>query len=141
MCYTFVEMNAAEPRLPKNYKMIYDIIRAAGHGVHFTMSDVFARVKRRQPTIGFSTVYRGIARLRDQGCIDEIEVPGTDSAVYELAGKPHAHFRCERCETVVDVPYQLPTRTLDALAAQIGAKIEQSALTLQGRCRKCVKAR
>ncbi len=108
--------------------------------MHFTMNDVFARAKRRQPAIGFSTVYRGIARLRDQGCIDEIEVPGSDCAVYELAGKPHAHFRCERCGAVVDVPYQLPTRTIDALAAQIGARIEESAVTLHGRCRACLTA-
>ncbi|HEY9085222.1 MAG TPA: transcriptional repressor [Candidatus Tyrphobacter sp.] len=129
-----------EPKLPPNYALIYEIVRRAGRGVHLTMNDVYAQAKRRRPTIGFSTVYRGIARLRDEGCIDEIEVPGSDCAVYELTGTPHAHFRCDRCGSVQDVPYRLPARTLRGLAAKIGARIEQSTVTLHGRCRPCVKA-
>lgn len=130
-------MNAAAPRLPKNYRLIYEIIRSAGHGVHFTMNDVFAQAKRRQPRIGFSTVYRGIQRLRDTGCIDEIDLPGCDSAVYELKGAPHAHFRCERCGRVEDVSYQLPPRTLAALSEQTGATIDAAVLALRGVCRAC----
>jgi Fur family peroxide stress response transcriptional regulator len=132
-------MNAAgqPPRLPKNYRLIYEILHDAGHGVHFTMGDVFALAKRKQPAIGFSTVYRGIARLRDIGCIDEIELPGTDSAVYELKGTPHAHFRCERCGRVEDVAYQLPVQTIAALARRAGATIDTATLSLRGTCRDC----
>lgn len=132
-------MNAASEssRLPRNYRLIYDIIRSAGHGVHFTMNDVFVQAKRRQPKIGFSTIYRGIHRLREAGCIDEIELPGTDGAVYELKGAPHAHFRCERCGSVEDVPYQLSQRTIATLGEQTGAAIESAALSLRGTCRAC----
>jgi Fur family peroxide stress response transcriptional regulator len=129
---------SGEPaRLPKNYRLVYDIIRSAGQGVHFTMNDVFAHAKRRRPKIGFTTVYRGIQRLRDLGCIDEIDLPGTDSAVYELKGEPHAHFRCERCGKVEDVPFVLPARTIDALAARTGVTIDAAIVTLSGACRNC----
>ncbi len=131
-------MNAPEsPRLPKNYRIVYDVIKSAGHGVHFTMNEVFLQAKRRQPRIGFSTVYRGIARLRDIGCIDEIDLPGSDSAVYELKGAPHAHFRCERCGRVEDVPYQLPPRTIATLSARSGATIASAVVALRGTCRNC----
>jgi Fur family transcriptional regulator, ferric uptake regulator len=129
---------ASKPvRLPKNYDLIYDIIRAAGAGVHLTTSDVFARAKDRRPQIGFSTVYRGIARLRDLELIDEISVPGAESAVYELAGKPHAHFRCSTCGVVEDVWYQVSPSVISAIAEQTGAQIDDTTLTLHGQCRTC----
>jgi Fe2+ or Zn2+ uptake regulation protein len=124
-------------RLPKNYELIFEIIRAAGTGIHLTTSDVFAQAKARRPAIGFSTVYRGVQRLRDLGLIDEIVVPGSDSAVYELMGSPHAHFRCDRCGIVDDVDFVLPDRTIAELAAQTGAHVADVSLTLHGVCRSC----
>ena len=123
--------------LPKNYALLYDIVRGAGHGVHFTMNELFAHAKRRQPRIGFSTVYRGVQRLRDAGCIDEIELPGNDGAVYELKGTPHAHFRCELCGRVQDVAFALSARTLGAIAESTGAQIAHTSVALSGRCRSC----
>lgn len=135
-----MEPASKQVRLPKNYQLIYEIIRAAGQGVHLTTSDVFARAKRRRPHIGFSTVYRGIARLRDLQLVDEIQVPGAESAVYELTGKPHAHFRCSRCGVVEDVWYQVSPRIIATIAEQTGAQIEETTLTLHGLCHGCVTA-
>ncbi len=127
----------AEPRLPKNHRVVLEIIRGAGPGVHLTTSDVFARAKNRRPAIGFSTVYRGIQRLRDLALIDEVVVPGAEAAVYELARAAHAHFRCDRCSTVADVPYTMPPRTLAEIAKTSGARIDEARLTLHGLCRAC----
>jgi Fe2+ or Zn2+ uptake regulation protein len=129
---------ASKPvRLPKNYDLIYDIIRAAGPGVHLTTSDVFARAKDRRPQIGFSTVYRGIARLRDLELVDEISLPGSESAVYEVSTKPHAHFRCSTCGAVEDVWYQVSPSDISAIAEQTGAQIVETTVTLHGQCRQC----
>jgi Fe2+ or Zn2+ uptake regulation protein len=127
----------AVPRLPKNHQVVLEIVRSAGHGVHLTTADLFARAKSRRPAIGFSTVYRGIQRLRDLALIDEILVPGADAAVYELAGTAHAHFRCNRCGTVADVPYKVPARAVAEIAKTCGARIDEAKVTLHGLCRAC----
>jgi Fe2+ or Zn2+ uptake regulation protein len=124
-------------RLPKNYQLVYDIVRAAGTGVHLTTSALFTLAKKRRPAIGFTTVYRGVQRLRDLGLIDEIVVPGSDAAVYEPAGAPHAHFRCVRCGLVEDVDYRLAPQTVSALARATGARIDEVSVTLHGECRAC----
>jgi Fe2+ or Zn2+ uptake regulation protein len=126
-------------RLPKNYQAIYEIMRAAGHGVHLTTNDVFLRAKRRCPKIGFSTVYRGVRRLRDLKLIDEIVLPGSDSAVYELMGEPHAHFHCDRCGRVQDVAYRLSPQAIGKLSRQTGAQIDEALLTLHGSCGACLR--
>jgi Fe2+ or Zn2+ uptake regulation protein len=92
---------------------------------------------RRRPGIGFSTVYRGLERLRDLGLISELYVPGTDAATYEPSGPRHAHFRCTTCGAIEDVPYAIPARTLTTLAHKHGFTIDAERVTFEGRCAAC----
>ena len=128
----------AVPRLPKNYRALLDILEAAGHGKHFSTTELFEAAKERLPGIGFTTVYRGLQRLRALALVDEIEIPGADAAVYEVASTEHAHFRCDRCGTVVDVPFELPPDALAAFAKSEGARVTGAKITLHGSCANCL---
>jgi Fur family transcriptional regulator, ferric uptake regulator len=130
-------MPLAGPSLPKNYQLIRDVVEACGIGCHLTPSEIHAKVRERQPGIGLTTVYRGLERLRDLGLISEITVPGADAVTYEPAGPPHAHFRCGSCGTVEDVAFTIPVRTLKALSAQHGLRIDYQRVTFEGRCARC----
>jgi Fur family transcriptional regulator, ferric uptake regulator len=123
--------------LPKNYELIYAIVEESGIGRHLTPSDIYAKARKRQPGFGFSTVYRGLERLRDLGLVSEIRVPGLDAATYEPSGPRHAHFRCSECGEIEDVAYAIPARTLKALATEHGFKIESERVTFEGRCAIC----
>jgi Fur family transcriptional regulator, ferric uptake regulator len=123
--------------LPKNYRLIYEIVEKSGIGRHLTPSEIYAKALRRRPGIGFSTVYRGLERLRDLGLVSELYVPGVDAATYEPSGPRHAHFRCSECGEIEDVAYAVPTRTVNALALQHGFEIERERVTFEGRCASC----
>lgn len=125
------------PRLAKNYAMVYDIVAAHGEGRHFSAADVFEQAKGRQPGIGETTVYRALARLRELGLLAEISLPGSGSALYELASAAHAHFYCESCGSVQDVQYVLSPDVIDDLAKRNGAQIGHVHLSLHGRCATC----
>jgi Fe2+ or Zn2+ uptake regulation protein len=128
-------------RLPKNYSVVLEVLRAAGHGVHLSANDIFLRARERQPKLGFSTVHRALARLHRASLILKIDVPGTDAVVYETAAPPHAHFWCEECSEISDIDYVLPKRVLRELAERGGVEIHGEALSLIGRCRKCMPRR
>lgn len=128
---------AAEPRLAKNYRMIYDLVREQGPGTHLSVAGVYELAKARQPGIGATTVYRALARLRDLGLVSEIDLPGAESAYYEPAGSAHAHFRCERCGKVQDIDYVLAPSVVAELGRKHAADISEVSLTLQGRCAAC----
>lgn len=130
-------MAAVKPSLPKNYQLIYEIVEASGIGRHLTSSEIYAKALKRRPGIGFSTVYRGLERLRDLGLVSELYVPGADAATYEPSGPRHAHFRCSECGEIEDVVYAIPTRTIRSLAQQHGFKIESERVTFEGRCEVC----
>jgi Fe2+ or Zn2+ uptake regulation protein len=128
---------AAEPHLTKNYRLIYDLVREQGAGTHLSVAEVYQLAKARRPGIGATTVYRGLARLRDLGLVSEIDLPGAESAYFEPAGSAHAHFRCERCGKVEDIAYVLAPSVVEELARERGAEISEVSLTLQGRCAAC----
>lgn len=125
------------PRLAKNYRMIYDLVREQGAGTHLSVAEVYELARARQPGIGATTVYRALTRLRDLGLVSEIDLAGAESAYYEPAGSAHAHFRCADCGKVEDVEYMLSTAVVEELARKHSADISEVSLTLHGRCAAC----
>jgi Fur family transcriptional regulator, ferric uptake regulator len=123
--------------LPKNYQLIYEIVAESGIGRHVTPSDIYAKALKRRPGIGFSTVYRGLERLRDLGLVSELNVPGAGAAAYEPSGPRHAHFRCSACGRIEDVAFTIPARTIKTLGLQHGFQIETERITFEGRCDVC----
>lgn len=129
--------SSVQPSLPKNYRLIYEIVEASGIGRHLTPSEIYAKAIKRRPGIGFSTVYRALVRLRELGLVSELYVPGIDAATYEPAGPRHAHFRCSECGEIEDVAYAIPARALKALSLEHGFEIESERVTFEGRCSDC----
>lgn len=128
---------AEEPRLAKNYRMVYDLVREQGPGTHLSVADVYELAKQRQPGIGATTIYRALTRLRDLGLISEIDLPGAENAYYEPAGTAHAHFRCDSCGRVEDVDYVLSPAIVAELARKHSADVSEVSLSLHGRCAAC----
>lgn len=130
----------AQPTLPKNCRLIYDVVEEAGVGCHLSPAEIYAKAAERRPGIGLSTVYRGLERLRDLGLVSELHVPGAGMATYEPAGPRHAHFRCRQCGEIADVAFAIPARTMNALAREHRFTIDSERVTFEGRCSTCTAA-
>lgn len=126
-------------RLPANHRLIHEIVCELQPGSHATVGEVYAAARQRRPRIGFSTVYRALARLRDLGLVSEVRVPGRGPAVYEPARCSHAHFHCDRCGCVDDVDYALSPAILEDIAQRCGKGIAGAFLTLHGTCAHCAE--
>jgi len=124
-------------RLPGNHRLVHEIVCELTPGMHATVGEVYAAARQRRPRIGFSTVYRALARLRDLGLVSEVRVPGRGPAVYEPARCSHAHFHCDRCGGVDDVDYALPQAILTEIEERCGKGIAGAFLTLHGMCAHC----
>jgi len=131
---------APEPRLPKNYSLVRETVREHGTGRHLTATDVHALARRRQPRIGYSTVYRALNRLASLGLVSEVLVPGAGVTYYESVADPHAHFRCTQCGRVDDLDYRLPKAAVARIAREHGFEISDALVNLAGRCSACREA-
>jgi Fe2+ or Zn2+ uptake regulation protein len=126
--------------LTKNHRLVYEILTEHGTGTHLTMAQLYQLARARRPGIGFTTVYRALARLCDLQLVSEIALPGAGSAVYEPASHPHAHFRCTQCGRVDDLHYTLPAAATAKLALESGFEVHAIELSLHGRCKACRSA-
>jgi Fe2+ or Zn2+ uptake regulation protein len=137
MWYNFTRMSPPESGLTKNYRLVYDIVREQGRGMHLAPADVFSLAKTKHKGIGFTTVYRALARLRELGLVSEISLPGADSAYYEPAGTPHAHFRCDKCGAIEDMDYAIDPAVVGDLSRKHAIAVRDVSLSLHGTCRRC----
>jgi Fe2+ or Zn2+ uptake regulation protein len=126
-----------EGRLPKNYAFLLELLRERAPGTHHSTAEVFAEARRRMPTIGYSTVQRGLRRLASLGLVLEVHLPGSDAALYEPMSEGHAHFACRNCTATMDVPYVTPDRVLRRLASTLQLSITGEAVTFTGLCAAC----
>ena len=124
-------------KLPKNYQLVYEVVCAQPLGVHAAAGEIYGEAKRRQPGIGYSTVYRALDRLCASGLVHEVRVPGTASALYEPARTGHAHFRCSACGAVTDINYDVPAGDIERLTREHDIGIAEVSLTFNGLCTTC----
>ena len=128
---------SAELQLPKNYRLVYDVVHEHGRRRHLSMGDVYAYARELQPSIGFTTVYRGLTRLRNMKLISEISLPGAQSAYYEPLAESHAHFLCDTCGTVLDIDYRPSKCVAKNIAKTHGVQVEDVQVSFHGRCSAC----
>lgn len=98
---------------------------------HLTAEEILSSVD----SIGTATVYRALDHLTELGIIRKLSV-GKKSAVYEYIRDQHAHFVCNRCGTVYDVPADLTGMVREASSC-CGHRTEWAEITARGICKAC----
>lgn len=131
-----------------------DIIRAAGHrvtpqrvlildavcqeGGHTTLGEVYARVRRVNPSIDRSTLYRTLKLFLDLGLVVSANT-GDGETYYEIA-KPHHHHHliCRQCGKEQEIEHALPQSMFDQVFHDYGFKADTDHLVLFGLCAGCL---
>lgn len=102
---------------------------------HPTAAQVFERVQRVLPGVGFATVYRNLAALAEEGLIREIRVG--DVTQYDRRTDRHDHAVCGQCGKLVDVMVPLPAEVVQAVMEQCGFEVAGYHTEVFGRCSEC----
>lgn len=109
----------------------------AGSGRHdWSIEDLIAALAERGVEANFSTVFRALARLEDDGEIVKVEL-GDGKARYEAAGEHHEHVRCTECGTVGEVPGCVVGDALPRVARLTGFRVTGHQILFSGLCPKC----
>jgi Fur family peroxide stress response transcriptional regulator len=72
---------------------------------HPDAESIYGRVKIDFPYISIDTVYRTLSTFAQMGLVNEVEGYG-QAKRYDPDLKPHHHFRCRKCEKIVDFEEQ-----------------------------------
>jgi Fur family transcriptional regulator, peroxide stress response regulator len=80
--------------------VLYEILKNM-HG-HPSPEEVYARVKRRIPSISLATVYKNLHLFIESGIFREVSMHH-GSLRMETNQKPHHHLVCTACKSISDI--------------------------------------
>lgn len=110
------------------------------HPDHVSIEELLARVRERDPAIGYATVYRTLKLLTESGVANERRF-GDGLTRYELADDEthHDHLICLECQKIVEFEEPEVERLQDAIAEKHGFQVRWHKHELYGVCPDCQK--
>jgi len=100
---------------------------------------VYQQLKAEFPDLSLGTVYRNLNQLREEKLIRQVGVVKGQER-FDADTHPHAHFVCNYCGNVIDLPdYSPGGKQIEALSKQFGFMVEEHEFHLKGLCETCKK--
>ena len=107
-----------------------------GTDTHPSAEMVHEMLQTEHPDISLATVYRNLARFKQQGLIQSVAtVRGIER--FDANTDPHVHFICTGCDAVLDL-HQISVPHLGEEVRQTsGCRVDGCQLTFTGLCGRC----
>jgi Fur family ferric uptake transcriptional regulator len=108
-------------------------------GRHLSAEELYARVKKTNPGIGYATVYRTLKLLADAGLAEEQRFEdGFTRYEYKASeGGHHDHLICTRCGEIVEFENERIEALQADVASRNGFQVQSHKLEIYGLCGKC----
>jgi Fur family ferric uptake transcriptional regulator len=86
---------------------------------HVSIDELLSKVRKRQPRVGYATVYRTLKLLVDSGLAVERQF-GDGQARFEVVGDHHDHLICVKCGLILEFEDDDIERLQDRIAERMG---------------------
>ena len=107
---------------------------------HFTVDDLYAKVKEVNQAIGYTTIYRTLKLFAECGLANEMKFKdGITRYEHRFGHEHHDHLICVRCGQLIEVVEPEIEELQEKLARKHNFKIEHHRMELYGTCKKCAK--
>ena len=123
-------------KLTPHRQLILDVF--LNHEGHRSVEDIYRVVRKQDPRVGYTTVYRTMKILVDCGLAREIDLADGITRYEHLYNhEHHDHMICMQCGRSIEF-YDRGIETLqDEASAQLGFKVLDHKLQIYGLCRDC----
>jgi len=118
----------------KKRDAIYDVICSTKS--HPSAEWVYTRVKEIYPDISLGTVYRNIAKFKEDGKIISVSVVNGQERI-DGDTSDHCHFVCTECGAVIDSGHPDVTEIYEKVFSDTGCTPKKHNLVFYGACSKC----
>jgi len=107
---------------------------------HLSIDELHKIVKRKNPLVGYTTVYRTMKLLLECGLCAEIDFgDGIQRFEHKYGHEHHDHLICTKCGRFIEAAKPEIEKMQEILAKEKGFVITHHKLQLFGLCRKCRK--
>jgi Fur family ferric uptake transcriptional regulator len=87
---------------------------------HISIDELLNKVRKRQPRVGYATVYRTLKLLVDSGLAVERQF-GDGQARFEVVGDHHDHLICVKCGLILEFEDDEIETLQDRIAQRLGS--------------------
>jgi len=107
-------------------------------GRHVSAEELYVRVKKAHPGIGYATVYRTLKLLAEAGLAEERRFDdGFTRFEYRAANDHHDHLICTQCGAILEFENERIEALQQDIARKKGFKVQSHKLELYGQCASC----
>lgn len=107
---------------------------------HLSIDGLFKLVKKKDPQVGYTTVYRTLKLLTEAGLAREVAFgDGTTYYEHHYDHEHHDHIICTECGKVEEFFSREIEELQDSIAESLGFKPTHHSLRMWGLCKKCRK--
>lgn len=123
-------------RLTKQRQAIINIFLRSRK--HLSVEELYQRVKKLSPSIGYATVYRTVKVLTRANLAEERQF-GDGRSRFEsvMEKKHHDHLICVKCGKIIEFENDQIEQLQEAAARHRGFKVLSHKLELYGHCTSC----
>jgi len=100
---------------------------------HPSVAKIYEDLRDHIPSLSLATVYNTLNLFLEKRLVQEIKSDG-DEARFDLIDYPHAHFQCEGCGEIYDVPMGNAQACVDL----DGFEIHETQIFYRGLCSHCL---
>jgi Fur family transcriptional regulator, ferric uptake regulator len=107
-------------------------------GQHLSAEELYVRVKKNHPGIGYATVYRTLKLLADAGLADERRFEdGFTRYEYKSPNSHHDHLICTKCGAIIEFENERIEELQQDVARKNRFLVQSHKLELYGLCAEC----
>lgn len=107
---------------------------------HISPEELYARVKKRDKSIGQATVYRTLKLLNESGLIEPVDfADGVTRYEPSYGTAHHDHLICEKCGKNIEILDDIIEARQERLAEKHGFTLTRHKMYLYGICEECRK--
>jgi Fur family transcriptional regulator, ferric uptake regulator len=108
---------------------------------HISVEELYNEVRRRNPRIGYATVYRTMKLLTECGIAAERHFRDGEARYESAQKRHHDHLICESCGKIVEFEEARIEALQEEIAKRLGFRFTGHKMELYGVCRECQRSR
>ncbi|MDH4155748.1 MAG: transcriptional repressor [candidate division Zixibacteria bacterium] len=108
-------------------------------GRHVSVDELYERVRQKDRSIGYSTVWRNLKLICKVGLAEEVNMGDGITRYDRITRDLHGHLFCVSCKDVVEFKAETMAQFLADKARDLDFEADGFKIEIQGYCRKCRK--
>jgi Fur family ferric uptake transcriptional regulator len=104
---------------------------------HVSVDELYDRVRRKDTSVGYSTVWRNLKLICQVGLAQEVKVGDGITRYDRVTKAPHGHLYCLQCRSLIEFDAGQVLDFLTSTAGRHNFSAEGFKIEIQGYCASC----